>query len=80
MTVDQIRSQAMQLSVEEREMLAVTLLGSLASSEEQAEIDAEWVREIQSRSDAYRNGITEAYDAEESLARVRQQLAARKPA
>jgi putative addiction module component (TIGR02574 family) len=74
MTVDEIRSQALQLPVEERELLAVTLLGSLADSDEQAAIDAEWAREIQSRSNAYRTGKTETLDADESLARVRQQL------
>jgi putative addiction module component (TIGR02574 family) len=77
MTVDEIRSQALQLSAEERELLAVTLLGSLASADEQAAIDAEWAREIQSRSDAYRAGKIETFDAEESIARVRQQLVAR---
>ena len=77
MTVEEIRSQALQLSAEERELLAVTLLGSLADADEQAAVDAEWAREIQSRSDAVRAGQTETLDAAESLARVRQQLIAR---
>jgi hypothetical protein len=57
--------------------LESVLLGSLADSDEQAAINAEWTQEIQSRSNAYRSGKTETFDAEESLARVRQQLAAR---
>lgn len=77
LTIDETRSPALQLSVAERELLAVSLLGSLASADEQAAIDVEWAREIQARSDAYRAVKTETFDAEESLARVRQKLAAR---
>lgn len=76
MTVDEIRSQALQLPADERELLAVTLWES-ASVDKQALIDAEWAQEIQARSDAYRTGKTEALDADESLAPVRQQLVAR---
>ena len=77
MTIDEIRTQALQLPVGERELLAVDLLGSLTSPETQTEIDAEWAEEISARSTAYRAGRAPACDAQESLDRVRAKLVAR---
>lgn len=77
MTIDEIRMQALQLPADERELLAVELFGSLSGGETQAEIEAEWSEEIMARSDAYRAGTTQAFDAQESLERVRAILAQR---
>ncbi len=74
MTIDELRTQALQLPASERELLAVDLLGSLTSTDTQAEIDAEWVEEISARSIAYRAGRAQTFDAQESLDRVRAKL------
>ena len=77
MTIDEIRLQAMQLSMSERELLAVDLLGSLNTPETEAEIHSEWATEITARSNAFRAGKTDSLDAYESLDRVRSQFISR---
>lgn len=77
MTINEILSQALLLTAEERELLAVDLLGSLTTPETQAEIDTEWDKEIEARSDACRTGTAVTFDAQESLDRIRARLAAR---
>lgn len=79
MSIDELRTQALLLSAEERELLAVELFGSLASSDMQTEVDEEWAAEILARSDALRAGHAAATDADESLARVRARLATGTP-
>ena len=77
MTMDEIRSQALSLPPHERELLAINQLGSLSSEECQIEMDEIWEAEIAARSEAVRTGRSETLDAQESLERVRAQLAAR---
>ena len=77
MTIDEIRSQALSLSPHERELLAVNLFGSLSTEECQVEVDEIWEAEIAARFEAVRTGRTETLDAQESLERVRAQLATR---
>ena len=62
MTVEEVRTQALRLSPEDREVLAFELLSSLDSPEAQSEIDAAWAEEILARSDAYRAGKESAVD------------------
>lgn len=74
MTIDEIRSQALSLPPQERELLAINLFGSLSLEECQIEIDGIWEAEIASRSEAVRTGRSETLDAQESLERVRAQF------
>ncbi len=52
--VKSVIDQALNLSAEERAMLAEQLLNSLESPD--AELDKLWAEEAESRLDAYRNG------------------------
>lgn len=78
MTIDELQSRAMQLSVVEREMLAVNLLSSLAP-DDQRDIEEAWNREILARSDALHAGTAITIDARESLSDIRQSLRLRTP-
>lgn len=78
MTVSELQSQAMQLSADEREMLAINLLSSLRPNE-QLDIEEAWNREIIARSDALHAGTAVTLDAWESLEVVRSQVQTRTP-
>ena len=76
MTIEQLRAELLELSLAQRELLAIDLFESL-SLEDQAEMDTAWNREIAARSDRYHNGSADTFDAQESLERMRERLAAR---
>ena len=76
MTIENLRAELLQLPLAQRELLVIDLFESL-SLEDQAEIDAAWNREIADRSDRYHNGSAVTFDAQESLERIRERLAAR---
>ena len=71
--IDDVRQTALSLSVSERAALAHDLLVSLDDVEEADanELDEQWTAEILRRSDTYHQGLAQATDWEESLARVR---------
>ena len=77
MTIDEIRMLALNLSREERELLGVELLSTLAPVEDQEAIDAAWNDEILARSDACRSGRVQTLDAAGTVDRLRQRLATR---
>ncbi len=76
MTIEQLRAELLELPLAQRELLAIDLFESL-SLEDQAEIDTAWNREIAARSDRYHEGAAVTSDAQESLERIRERLAAR---
>lgn len=75
--VDDLRSQVLQLSEDERAALARDLLISL-DGDVDAEPDLAWVAEIQARAETVARGEFAACDWRESVARVRAELAARR--
>ena len=74
MTIEELRSQALQLTASERELLAVDLFESLTSPDTQSEIDEEWDLEIAARSESVRAGTAQLLDSRESLDRIRGML------
>ena len=74
MTLKEIRESALKLDDNDRELLAVELLESLASADSQSEIDAAWKVEILARSERHRTNASEAIDANESLQRIRHRI------
>ncbi|HNM82765.1 MAG TPA: addiction module protein [Rhodocyclaceae bacterium] len=72
-SLEDIEAAALQLTRGERATLVEHLLISL---DEDDEILAAWVEEAERRGDAYERGEMEAVDFDESLARLRAQLAA----
>jgi hypothetical protein len=71
----EILERAMELPAEERELIAVQLLGSLRPSDvEQKEIDEAWAEEIERLASAYERGEVETIDAREAIDRIRQTL------
>jgi putative addiction module component (TIGR02574 family) len=71
----EILEQAMELPAEERELIAVRLLGSLKPSDpEQKEIDDAWAEDIERRASAYEKGEVESVDAREAIERIRKTL------
>ena len=77
MTIEELRSQALQLTASERELLAVDLFESLTSPDTQSEIDEEWDLEIAARSESVRAGTAQLLDSRESLDRIRGMLLTR---
>jgi putative addiction module component (TIGR02574 family) len=75
MTVDEIRTWAMELPREERELLGIALLSSLETVGDQAEVNTAWADEVLARSEAYHRGQVQALDAAETAQRIRQRLA-----
>jgi len=77
MTIDEIRILVLNLPRDERELLGIELLSTLGSPEDAAEIDAAWSVEILARSDAYRSGAVQCFDAAGTLVRLRDRLTTR---
>ena len=70
-TYEEIKNAALALPPEAREMLAEHLMASLISPEEQAEIDAYWVKEADRRYKEIEDGIVTPIPGEEVMARLR---------
>jgi len=77
---DQIRDQALRLPPQERATLARDLIDSLAAGESSDDVEAAWSDEIEARAEAWQAGEMAADDWQPSLARVREQLRARRKA
>ena len=73
MTVEELKSQAMQLSVRERAVLAEHLLASL-QEDDGADVEAAWLNEARRRRRAFRNGEISAAAAESALRDARAKL------
>ena len=69
-SVEELASQASQLSVEDRTHLADLLLASVPE-DESAEVDAGWEQEIRRRVDAVRAGTAKTISAEDVHAQAR---------
>ena len=74
-TLDEVRGEAMQLSIEERSALADELWQSTLSDEERA-VQEEWIDVAERRADEIRAGTAVTYPLDESLERVRAKLSA----
>jgi len=72
-TLEEIKSAALELSKEEQEALAMSILQNLETRHD-SEIDLSWAKEGQSRLQAYRDGRLKSVDGPESVARVRKKL------
>jgi hypothetical protein len=77
MTVDELRTRALELPREERELLGIAQLSSLETAANQAEVDTAWADEIQARPEAYHSGQVDALEGSGTVERIRQRLAAR---
>lgn len=73
MSADQILKAALSLSSNDRAMLAEELLASLDASDEVA-IDPAYLKEIESRIDAYDSGRTTSRPAEDVIRDIRERL------
>jgi putative addiction module component (TIGR02574 family) len=74
MSTAELRQLALQLPLAERALLARDLIESLEPEEIDADVEAAWLDEIESRAEALDRGDATAHDWKSSLARVRQQL------
>jgi len=72
--LEELRDEAMQLSVEERSWLAHDLFDSLRSDEER-QIAAEWVEVAESRIDEIEAGTATLVSADEAIAHARAAVA-----
>jgi putative addiction module component (TIGR02574 family) len=70
-SVEELVSQASQLSVEDRTHLADLLLASVPEVES-ADVDTSWEQEIRRRVDAVRAGTAKTMSAEDVHAQARQ--------
>jgi len=73
MTLEEVKSAALELPMEEQEALVMSILRNLEAPNN-SEIDLAWAKEGQSRLQAYRDGRLKAVDGPESIARVRKKL------
>jgi putative addiction module component (TIGR02574 family) len=73
MTVDELRDQAMKLSVDERAALADLLYVSLEEGTVE-EIERAWLAEAQRRQEAFERGEIQAVSAAEAFREARARL------
>ena len=68
MTTDQIEQELLKLPTAERARLAERLIASL---DEDAEIEAAWVREVRRRDEEIQSGAVETIPLEDALTSIR---------
>jgi len=73
-TAEHLRDLALQLPLQDRASLARDLLQSLDVADSPGAVEAAWLEEIESRSEAYESGGIVADDWQASIERVREQL------
>ena len=73
MTMKDLESAALKLSVGRRAKLAATLLSSL-DSDEPAEIENAWIRESDRRYQAYKGGKVQAIPTAQAIRKARESL------
>jgi len=76
-TLNKVRSEALELPHSDRAALARDLLSSLDGPPDR-DVDQAWGKEIERRLDEVESGRTHTIDAEESIRRIRERLAAKK--
>jgi putative addiction module component (TIGR02574 family) len=76
--VEDIRSQALELSTTDRAGLARDLILSLEESSDYVGSDTEWPNEIEERAKTVASGEFTAFDWQESVDRIRAALATRR--
>jgi putative addiction module component (TIGR02574 family) len=74
MSFDELKREALKLSFDEREELALTLHKSLDEEEEDPEIESAIMEEVKRRYREYEEGKVELLDGEEVLAELRAEL------
>ena len=79
MSVAEVRELALALSEEDRARLAQELIDSLDPGQPDAEIEREWLDEMENRAAAFQRGEATADDWQASLERVRQELREGRP-
>jgi putative addiction module component (TIGR02574 family) len=77
-TADELLSDALRLSSEERARLAHELLLSLEEQEADPDAEAAWARELERRVQEVASGAVETYDAREAIEEVRARLRERR--
>lgn len=77
-TVDELRSQLLQLSPQDRAELARDLLLSLEDTESEGDVAEAWIAEVESRADSYARGELTAQPWRDSVDRLRAALAQRR--
>ena len=80
MSLEDLKREALKLSLHEREDLAYSLLHSLDEEEEDAGPDHArlWKEEIERRYREYEQGTAQTFDADEVIAELRAELACEK--
>lgn len=71
MSFDELKREALKLSFDEREELALTLHKSLDEEEEDPDIESAIMEEVKRRYREYEEGKVELLDGEEVLAELR---------
>ena len=74
MSIEDLKREALKLSFDEREELALTLHKSLDEEEEDPEIERAIMDEVKRRYREYEEGKVELLDGEEVLAELRAEL------
>jgi putative addiction module component (TIGR02574 family) len=74
MSVAEVRQLALELSADERALLARDLIESLDEGDSEADVEQTWREEIEARAEALARGQAHADDWKTSLDRVRGQL------
>jgi putative addiction module component (TIGR02574 family) len=74
MSFEDLKREALKLSFDEREELALTLHKSLDEEEEDPEIERAIMAEVRRRYQEYEEGKVELLDGEEVLAELRAEL------
>lgn len=73
-TADELLSDALRLSPQERAKLAHELLLSLEEQESDPDAEAEWAQELERRVQEVASGAVQTYDAREAIEEIRAQL------
>ena len=64
MSVDELEAEALKLSADDRERLAILLLSSVESK---LEFEAEWIEEVERRAREIDKGVVETIPADQVL-------------
>lgn len=71
MSVDELATEALKLSAEDRERLAFAILSSIQG---ELEYESEWAKEAQRRLEQLENGSVDAIPAEDVFREARERL------
>ncbi len=71
MSVDELEAEALKLSADDRERLAILLLSSVESK---LEFEAEWIEEVERRAREIDKGVVETIPADQVLRKALDRL------